>query len=180
MQQTLPTDPAWTVVYTRSRAEKQLHELIREQGIESFLPLRKVLKQWSDRKKWVEEPLFRSYLFVRVSEKDRYKVLNTPGAVCYITFEGRIANVKEKEIVWIKKLTAGESELEAVGDHIERGTPVIIKAGSLAGLQGELVSYRSSKRVMVRIESIGQSVLFTVPAAWLEPLVPSVSLIKSP
>jgi transcription antitermination factor NusG len=179
MQQNVPDNLAWAVVYTRSRAEKQLHDLIQEQGIECYLPLRRVLKQWSDRKKWVEEPLFSSYLFVRISEKEKFKVLNTPGAVRYITFEGRIARVREEEINWIKRLTAYEPELEAVAGHIEKGSPVSIKEGSLMGLQGELISYRSSRRVVVRVESIGQSIVVSIPFGCIEPLKPLLVAVKA-
>jgi len=79
----------WYAVYTRSRTEKQTQELLLRSGIEVYLPLVKNLKQWSDRKKWVEEPLFRSYLFVHISPAEYYDVLNIPGAVRYITFEGK-------------------------------------------------------------------------------------------
>jgi transcription antitermination factor NusG len=170
MQAILPGESAWAVVYTRSRAEKQLHEFLQEQGIETYLPLRKVLRQWSDRKKWVEEPLFRSYLFVRITEKERFKVLNTPGAVNYISFEGRMATVRDEEIDCIRRLTLCEPGLEAVTDHIEKGSPVNIRGGSLMGLQGELISYRSSQRVVIRVESIRQSILVTVPFGWIEPI----------
>ena len=171
MQQVIPNEYFWAVVYTRSRSEKKLHDKLGEQQIESYLPLRKVLRQWSDRKKWVEEPLFGSYLFVRVSEKERFKVLNTPGAVGYVSFEGTIARVREEEITVIRRLTACELELEAVTDRIEEGTPICIRAGSLIGLRGELVAYRSTQRVVVRIESIQQHIIVSVPSDWVVPLI---------
>jgi transcription antitermination factor NusG len=166
-------------VYTRSRYEKQLHELLTEKRIESYLPLHRVLKQWSDRKKWVEEPLFPSYLFVRAGKEDQFKVLNTPGAVRYVCFNGQIARVRDEEIACIRRLTACEAQLEAVAGYIDKGTPICIQGGGLMGLQGELISYQSSKRVLVRIESIGQSVLVSVPFDLIEPAKPLSATIVS-
>jgi len=75
-------DPAkWYAVYTKSRTEKKLTGRLNEKGIESYLPLRKTLKQWSDRKKIVEEPLISSYVFVNIQNSRYYDVLNTQGAV---------------------------------------------------------------------------------------------------
>jgi transcription antitermination factor NusG len=170
---TLPScDSIWAALYTRSRYEKHLHERLSEQKIESYLPLHRVLEQWSDRKKWVEKPLFPSYLFVRITERERYRVLNTPGAVRYVTFEGKLARVREEEIACIRRLAAYEAELEAVPDYLQKGAPVHITGGSLTGLQGELVAYQSSKRILLRIESIQQSVLVSVPFGWIEPVKP--------
>ena len=90
--------PLWYAVYTRSRSEKSLMELLKEKGIEAYVPLRKVIHQWSDRKRLVEEPLIRSYCFVKVSNKDYYEVLNTQGAVRYIWFSGKAASIPERQI----------------------------------------------------------------------------------
>ena len=179
MQPLLRNESGWTAVYTRSRYEKQLHELLTEQRIESYLPLHRVLTQWSDRKKWVEKPLFPSYLFVRARKEDQFKVLNTPGAVRYVSFNGQIARVRDEEIACIQRLIAGEARLEAVAGYIDKGTPVNIQGGSLAGLQGELVSYQSSKRVLVRIESIGHNVLVSVAFDLIEPAQPSLAATSS-
>ena len=65
----------WYPVYTHPRAEKKAHQALSNKGIETYLPLRRQLKQWSDRKKWVDEPFIKSYLFVHISpntNKRRY------------------------------------------------------------------------------------------------------------
>jgi transcription antitermination factor NusG len=81
-----------------------------------------------------------------------------------------MATVRDEEIDCIRRLTLCEPGLEAVTDHIEKGSPVNIRGGSLMGLQGELISYRSSQRVVIRVESIRQSILVTVPFGWIEPI----------
>jgi transcription antitermination factor NusG len=81
----------WYAVYTKPRSEKKLADLLNDKGIEAYLPMRRTLKQWSDRKKMVDEPLITSYVFVHVFRKNYFEVLNTPGAVKYIWFCGKPA-----------------------------------------------------------------------------------------
>ena len=88
----------WHVVYTRSRTEKKVCDELTINNIECFLPLQKKLRQWKDRKKWVEMPLMSGYCFVHVSRKEYDKVLQTNNVVCYITFEGKAAAIPDKQI----------------------------------------------------------------------------------
>ena len=77
----------WYAIYTRPRAEKQVCQRLVEQGIEAYLPIRKTMRQWSDRKKMVEVPLFTSYVFVHIDRRFYDDVVRTHGVVKYITFE---------------------------------------------------------------------------------------------
>ena len=88
----------WYAVYTRSRFEKKAAERLAEQGIEAYVPLQRVMRQWSDRRKPVLEPAFRSYVFVRINHLHYYKVLDTPGIVRYVFFDGKPAVVRDEEI----------------------------------------------------------------------------------
>ena len=76
----------WYPVYTHARAEKKAHEALLKKGIETYLPLNRQLKQWSDRKKWVEEPFIKSYLFVNISDQEQMEVLMTKGVARFIYF----------------------------------------------------------------------------------------------
>lgn len=96
----------WYAVYTRANGERKLLENLQEKNIECYLPMKKVLKVWSDRKKWVEEPLFRCYLFVKVSNKEFFTVLNTLGCVYYISFGGKAQSIPEIQITNIKTFLA--------------------------------------------------------------------------
>ena len=93
----------WFAIYVKSRNEKKVFKQLEDMGIESFLPLITRVKQWSDRKKKVEEPLFRSYIFVKISLKDYYTVLNIPGVVKFVCFEKNPVPVPENQIVAIKQ-----------------------------------------------------------------------------
>jgi len=158
----------WYAIYVKSRNEKKVHTRLLEAGFDSFLPLLKTLKQWSDRKKWVEEPLFRSYLFVHISQEEYYRVLGIIGVVKYISFEGKAVPVPNQQILAIKQFMNNEedqlisSELFNIGDKVE------IFRGALRGLLGDLVDIQGKQKVRIEIESIGQSIILTIPKSYLQ------------
>jgi transcriptional antiterminator RfaH len=164
------SDYHWYAVYTNPRAEKKTYTLLKQKGFEVYLPLLKVLKQWSDRKKWVEEPLFKSYLFVRVSEREYTQVLQTQGVVKYVSFSGKAAIIRDDQIETIKLLLISEEELEIVDHQFKKGEFVQIKAGPFLGLRGELLDLQHSKRFLVRFDQLGKSIILNVPSVYLEPL----------
>lgn len=158
----------WYAIYTNPRAEKKVYEQLRKQSIEAYLPLLRQLKQWSDRKKWVEEPLFRSYMFVYVSEKEYLQVLRTYGVVRFITFERKAVVVPETDISLIKRMLLEDVGLEVVETHFEPGDRVEVMAGPMIGMKGELVSVQGEHRVRVSFDLIGQSVLVNIPGSYLK------------
>jgi transcriptional antiterminator RfaH len=158
----------WYAAYTKSRAEKKVLKELQQQGIEVYLPLQKRLKQWSDRRKWVEEPLLRCYIFVKIDMADYYRVLNSRGIVSYITFEGKAVPIPENQIDVLRKIVATEADVEVSADKFEAGARVKVVSGPMHGLEGELVDYRGNRRVMVRIDHIGQQLLVSIPAGFLE------------
>lgn len=153
----------WYVVYTRPRWEKKLHDGLLRQDLESFLPTYITIRQWSDRKKKVELPLFTSYLFVHVSKKEYYKVLNTDGAVKYIYYQGKPATVSEEIIDSIKRLINSNVEFEIVSQKLPIGTKVIIKEGILKGIIGEIIQYKGSLRACIRVDQIDKSIFVSIP-----------------
>jgi transcription elongation factor/antiterminator RfaH len=157
----------WYAVYTRPRNEKKVYSRLVEKGIETFLPLQKKLKQWSDRKKMVDEPLFRSYIFVHIDQKQYYDVLNTMGVVRYITFEGKAVPIPDRQIDQIKQLLVQDIEIEAVEGQIEPGTRVEVRFGSLQGIDGEMVEHSGKKKVVIRIDHISHSLLVTLPTEYV-------------
>lgn len=158
----------WYAIYTKPRAEKKVYQELFSSGIDAYLPLVKTLKQWSDRKKWVEEPLFRSYLFVHISDLDYYRVLNSLGVVRYITFEGRAVPVPPQQILAIKQYINEEVDYSADHDQFKIGDRVEISQSSLLGLCGNLIEYKGKQRVKVEIESVGQSIILTIPKSHLK------------
>ena len=158
----------WFALYTKSRTEKKVNQALIDNGIESYLPLEKKLKVWSDRKKWVEEPLFRSYIFVYIKESELQKALNTPGVVTVIRFEGKPACVRPEHIDIIKKIVAGKEDYELSVETFEKGEKVEVASGSLKGLYGEMVHHLNKFKVLVSIESINQNILLKINPSHLK------------
>ena len=148
----------WYAVYARANSEKKLFENLHEKNIECYLPMRKVLKYWSDRKKWVEEPLFKCYIFVKVSYREFFTVLNTTGAVCYVSFGGRAQSIPEIQINNIKTILAQtEHEITVSHERIQRGVFVEVLHGSFKGIKGEVINILGQSRLLVRIDSMNCS-----------------------
>ena len=108
----------WRVFYTASRAEKKCEERLHLYNIEVLLPKCKILRQWKDRKKEVIEPLFRNYIFANVNEKQRLEVLETPGIVRCLFFNGRAAEVPSEEIDKLKISQLDSKRLSLLGQWI--------------------------------------------------------------
>src|SRR5476651_898117 len=139
----------WYPVYTHPRAEKKAHQALTNKGIEAYLPLHRQLKQWSDRKKWVEEPFIKSYLFVRIAEHEQAEILMTKGISRFIYFSNTIASMPDRQIEQLKLLMASPYELEITEENLQPGEKILIKAGPLKGMTGEIIAYRSQKQLIL-------------------------------
>jgi transcriptional antiterminator RfaH len=160
----------WYPIYTRSKAEKKVYEELFKKGIECYLPLKKVEKQWSDRKKIIEEPLLKSYLFIYISAQEHAEVLKTYGVARFIYFSGKIASMPTKQIEDLKLLLATDSELELIEQDIKIGQKVLVKAGPFKGIIGELVSLNSKKSLILRLENLGLALNIKTSMAFIEPM----------
>ncbi|HEX8020670.1 UpxY family transcription antiterminator [Mucilaginibacter sp.] len=158
----------WYPVYTNPRAEKKAYEALMSKGINVYLPLHRQLKQWSDRRKWVEEPFLKSYLFVYIAEQEQAEVLMTKGISRFLYFSGKPAVMPDKQIHELKLLMASPYELEITEEDLQPGEKIKIKAGALKGMTGEIVSRRSQKQLILRLESIGYSIIVNVAASLIE------------
>ena len=158
----------WYAVYTRSRFEKRLMERLTVKGIEAYVPVRKVMKQWSDRKKMIEEPLIRSYCFVKINAMRYQDVLNTPGAVRYIWFSGKPASIPEWQINILKIITGSDMEVECLPDTFHQGIQVMVNSGPLQGFKGELVNISNKKRVIIRIDHLNQVITLSISPLLIE------------
>jgi len=167
----------WYAVYTRSRAEKKVAAELDLSKIENYLPLHKKLRQWKDRKKWVEMPLLPGYCFVHISRKEYDRVLQTNNVVCYITFEGKAAVVRDEQIAALKSMLQQEDfEIEITPENFRNGKKVEIIEGPLMGLKGELVDIRGKHKFLLRMEQLDKSFLVEVPANQLS-AVPEKAIV---
>lgn len=138
-------------------------KLLQEKGLECYCPLNKVRRQWSDRIKTVEEPLFKSYVFVRVSESERAAVRMVQGVVNFVYWLGKPAVVKDREIETIQKFLNEYEAVEAHPVHIKPNARVRIRQGALMDKVGVVKKLRSG-RVEVWIDSIGFKLVALVEA----------------
>lgn len=150
------SDKKWFVLYSKPRWEKKLDNALIQKGIESWCPLNKVQKQWSDRKKIVEEPLFKSYVFVRIREDEKTTVLMTPGAMQFVYYLRKPAVIKDSEIETIKHfLLEEETKIETISTTVfKEETKVRIKKGIFIDAEGTVLR-SGKKKVYVLIESLG-------------------------
>jgi transcription antitermination factor NusG len=156
---------AWHVVYTRSRTEKKVLAELTAQNIECFLPLQKKLRQWKDRKKWIEMPVITSYCFVNITRKEYDQVLQSDNVVRYVVFEGKAAIVPDYQIDALKKMMKqSDFEVSVTPDNFKPGKKVEIIAGPLVGVRGELVKLKNRNRFIIRIEQIETVFSVEVPA----------------
>ena len=158
----------WFAIYVKSRSEKKVLKLLEDIGIESFLPLITRVKQWSDRKKKVEEPLFRSYLFVNIPLNDYYTVLNVNGVFKFITFERKPVPVPDNQIIAIKEYL-NDTELHSINyEDFKEGELVRVKTGQMKDLVGRFVKINGKHRVIIDIEAVGQSLAVNVARSNVE------------
>lgn len=144
----------WHAVYTKPRWEKKVAALLEAAGIEFYCPLTKVVKQWSDRKKIVLEPLFKSYVFVKVSETQKWGLLDIDGIVCYVYWLGKPAKIKDSEIITIRRFLKEFDAAEVVDLRLEQNCRVRVRDGILMDYRGILLKI-SGNRASVKIESMG-------------------------
>jgi len=163
-----PGEARWYAAYTKSRTEKKVLARLADAGFEAYLPLVKKRHQWSDRLKWVEEPLIKSYIFIRVNESEYYDAINTPGLVCYVCFEGKAAPIPDRQIETLKMLLQQGAELEVSNERFAAGQKIIVISGTLIGMEGEMVEYRGRKKVLVRLGTTGTNLLVTVSLDLIE------------
>ena len=144
----------WLAVYTRPRWEKKVNQLLKEKGLECYCPLNKVRRKWSDRVKLVEEPLFKSYVFVKVKDEDRSAVRMTNGAINFVYWNGKPAVIKEKEITAIRRFLDEYENVEARPIELKVNQRVRITNGTLMDTEGKVLDVRH-KTAKVAIDSLG-------------------------
>ncbi len=151
----------WVALYTKPRHEKRVAEQLSEKKIKHYLPLVRFQRQWSDRRKWIEEPLFRSYVFVWGDPLERYQAVQTYGTVGYVKFGDSPAFVREEEIDMVRRLLREGVALETCSVP-RRGDEVEIVQGPFTGMRGTLEEIKGAQRLVVSIPSIRQGIRFNV------------------
>ncbi len=161
----------WYALYTKPRWEKKIDTVLIRKGIESWCPLQKIERQWSDRKKIIEDPLFKSYVFVRIDTTERSKVLMTDGVLNFVHYLGKPAVIKNKEVDIIKKyLAEKDASISIISkEGFAEETKIIVNHGVFMGNEGTVIR-GGKKKVYVKLESLGQVMVVEFPAEYLSPI----------
>lgn len=144
----------WYVIYTIPKWEKKVARLLSDAGLENYCPLNKVTKKWSDRKKVIEEPLFKGYVFVQISKSEIADVKSVKGVINFVHWLGKPAIVKDEDIANIKKFLRDHKEIEVTEYKIDINDKVMIDSGLLMNYQGIVEDILGSK-VRIIIKSLG-------------------------
>ena len=159
----------WYAVYTRPRWEKKVNTLLLQKGVEVYCPLNKVRRKWSDRIKTVEEPLFKSYVFVKITDEDRTNVRMTNGVVNFVYWNGKPAIIKDKEIQTIKRFLDEYENVEAVKIDLAPEDRVKVVAGPMMDKEGKVLEVKN-KTVKVCIDSLGYMLIAYIDKSKLIPV----------
>jgi transcription antitermination factor NusG len=163
----METIKRWHAVYTHAKWEKKVATLFTLKNIENYCPLNKVLRQWSDRKKILYEPLFTSYVFVRVNDKERLSVLQTEGVFNYVSWQGKPAVIRDSEIELIKKFLLDHHNVRLEKIDIDIDDLVRIKCGLFIEQEGRVMEVLG-KTVRVALPSLGYAMLAEIPKSHVE------------
>lgn len=144
----------WYAIYIRPRWEKKVNTLLTQEGFETYCPLNKVRRRWSDRVKIVEEPLFKSYIFIRITEKQRTPVRMVTGVINFVYWNGKPATIKEREIETIRRFLDEYENVHLQPMELRPHQKVHIIGGIFMDKQARVLQV-GKKMAKVAIESLG-------------------------
>jgi transcription antitermination factor NusG len=173
-------NPAWYVVQTYSRCEQRVAKDLTAKGFETYLPLLRELRQWSDRKKLVETPAFSGYVFARCepSLRSRVRVLETGGIVRMLGGNHEPSKICDEEIDSLRRTLNSGVACDRC-DSFVPGAFVRVKSGPLAGVKGRLARVKNGLRLVISITVVARSVLAELGTDEVEVIHPSISLAHS-
>lgn len=160
----------WYVIYTQARAEKKTANRLKDSGFEVYCPLQEEVRQWSDRRKKIKVPVFRSYVFIRLENyaKERVAVLQTPGVSRFLWWLGKPAVVREVEMNDLKAFLEDYKDKDIQISYL-KGEKVEIKQGPLKAYKGTIIDLDRRKAVL-HIESLGLTLKAQLPLGMLKKL----------
>jgi transcription antitermination factor NusG len=162
-------DKVWKAIYVTSRSEKKVLDKLNEKGIEAYTPIKKTMRQWSDRKKMVEVPILNGYVFVKINDQERDKVFFVNGVVQYVRFNGEDAIIREEEINSLKNIVALGYDIETnASKAFPSGTKIMIMQGPLKGIEGVVSEIENEDWLFVNLDSIQYNLKVKLPAGILK------------
>jgi len=162
----------WFAIYTKPRWEKKIDAVLIRKGVTSWCPIQKIERFWSDRKKIIDEPLFRSYVFVQIDITERATVLSTPGVLNFVYYLGKPAVIRDEEIDVIRNYLGEKGAVLSVisEEGYREETKVLVNHGVFMGNEGTIIR-GGKKKVFVRLESLGQVMVVEFPTEFISPVL---------
>jgi transcription antitermination factor NusG len=158
----------WFAAYTSPRHEKHVSQQMQRRGIQNYLPLYKSIRRWKDRRKELELPIFPGYLFVRMALRERVSVLQVPGVVQLVSFQGRPTPLPDAEIEMLQRQLSQNGRLQP-HPFLTVGRRVRVTSGPMTGIEGILARKKDKFRVVLSIELIQRSVAVEIDLSDIEP-----------
>jgi transcription antitermination factor NusG len=154
---------SWYVLYTKPRNEKKTASLLEAKGVEVYCPVQEIVKQWSDRKKKVLEPVFRSYVFVNLQDydKEQVNVLTTNGAVRFLWWQGKPGKVRDEEVDAIRDFLDNYKNA-IITVTVSEGEMVTVKEGPLKEQTGKVIKIKGNKAIL-QVRSLGWNIMAELP-----------------
>jgi transcription antitermination factor NusG len=163
------TEPRWYALKTRSRHEKRVRDQLVQRDIDTFLPVHETWRQWKDRKKKVELPLFPGYCFARFPLVERLRVLNVLGVAGLVGINGRPEPIREDELSAIQQLVSTKLQYDP-HPFLEEGMDVEVVRGPLAGVRGKLLRKDRVTRLVLAVTLVRQSAVVEIHPADVMPV----------
>ena len=148
----------WCAFYTRPRAEKKVNEILVEQGFETFLPLVKTLRIWSDRKKKVELPLIPSYIFVKTNIEDYHNILSNSNILTVVKIDNKPVPVPESDINNLRILINNGSKLKVSNTRFSKGETIELTHGQFKGFKGEILRTKGKHNLVIYLNTLKTSI----------------------
>ncbi len=168
----METSKKWYALYTKPRWEKKVSRVLEQKGLECWCPVQKISKQWSDRKKIIEEPLFKSYVFVYIEEVDKIRVKMTDGILNFVYYIGKPAVIRDEEIAIIKRYLSETDACITVQSisSLDEQTRIKVNQGIFMDFTGTILK-GGKKKVYVKLESLDQVMIVEFPIEHLSPII---------
>lgn len=157
----------WYVIYTRPQQENKVSNYLSQKGIEFFFSTIKDVRQWHDRKKIINKPLFPGYIFVRIHDAaDYFNCLEIEGVCCFVKFGKQLGMISQAEIDQLKLMVNYNGSIEVSDEYFKSGQKLQIEEGALAGLTGEMVQYNGKTKILIRTYILSRSILVDLSAGF--------------
>ena len=149
-----PSATKWHVLQVKPKSEKKVGLRLKEMGFESCVPTQKQLRNWSDRKKFIEVVLFNNYVFVATDPQHKNEVFRAGNIYGYLNFGGRAAVLTENEVTMVKRLSNLAEPIQITYEGFRLYEEVEVLSGSLAGLRGVITAVHGASRVQLALPSM--------------------------